>query len=269
MFLSHFMMTRISRSTPYLPGTTFPARASYRPQLETLEARLQPGQTGLSGLIGSLFLEAGLSVWDTSPLSTSGDIYPTTAISAAPQQQRVSPPVVWDAAVSVTIAPAAHQDGETGLTLKASTGSHSGLGEMVINPALELAVNTIDQGFISYHRYGDPHFAGMDRVIMDQSSWNQFWFQHVEGILPPQKMPAIDFSTTMVVVDLMGYQSTLGPFTTIQAVEYNAQDNGLYVSIQDDRTPGMLQIVTNPYHLASVPRVEFTSITFEHSSKGT
>src|SRR6266852_9422202 len=109
MFLSHLMMTRISRSTPYLPGTTFPARASYRPQLETLEARLQPGQTGLSGLIGSLFLEVGLSVWDTGPLSTSGDIYPKAAISAAPQAQRVLPTVAWDAGVSLTVAPAAHR----------------------------------------------------------------------------------------------------------------------------------------------------------------
>lgn len=54
-------------------------------------------------------------------------------------------------------------------------------------------VETIDEGEVSYYRYGNPGFLGLTAVIHNPRSWAGFWQQHTAGNIPPPPLPRVDF----------------------------------------------------------------------------
>jgi hypothetical protein len=122
---------------------------------------------------------------------------------------------------------------------------------------------TIDQGQISYYRYGDEKFAGAAALIRDESLWKQFWTLHTYGMQPPPELPYVNFYDDMVIVALLGYQTTGGP--SIEALRVNIDHNRtLHVLVADNTEPGLLTVITNPFHIIKVPKVPVWSIVFEH-----
>jgi hypothetical protein len=123
---------------------------------------------------------------------------------------------------------------------------------------------TIAQGAVSYIEYGEPGFTGFDAVIRDQDTWQRFWSEHTAGLFPTPPLPEIDFDSQMVIVTIMGYQSTGGPSTSIPWVVLDSSDGTLYVGVQENREPGFLTVITNPYHIVVTPVVPYSSVTFVH-----
>jgi hypothetical protein len=79
-------------------------------------------------------------------------------------------------------------------------------------PALSESIpfETIDKGDYSYYRGNDQDFSGAELVIRDWKTWAWFWAKHTGGIQPLLPLPKIDFRTEMVVVAILGYQTSGG-----------------------------------------------------------
>jgi len=138
---------------------------------------------------------------------------------------------------------------------------------------------TIEKGEFSYHRYGDPEFSGADLVIRDGNTWEWFWESHTSGIWPQPSLPKIDFHRETVLVTLLGYQTSGGgPGIEIQSVESvspaegtpfpgRPSGRGILVTVEENREPGPLTVITNPYHIVKI-RHGFVSIVFHRGRMG-
>ncbi len=131
---------------------------------------------------------------------------------------------------------------------------------------------TIDKGEISYFNYGDPAFLGADMVIRDDKTWNWFWVRHKNSgpfLIPPTPVPKIDFNREMVLAVMLGYQTSGGgPAIEISSIEIlweigldKNYINGINVFLKENKEPGALTIITNPYHIVKVPN--FISVVFQ------
>ena len=89
--------------------------------------------------------------------------------------------------------------------------------------------------------------------------WRDFWERHTAGQFPPPPLPDVRFPQEMVVVLLLGRQdSGGGPFIEFLDVSNTLDRGGSFylVDVREDRTPGPLDVVTNPYHIVKLPRLK-------------
>lgn len=126
-------------------------------------------------------------------------------------------------------------------------------------------VETIAQGSVSYYRYGDLNFTGADLVITEPRAWEWFWSLHTAGIMPAPPLPDVDFERDLVIVTILGTQRTGGaPRIDILDVDLDHDCNCFYALIQDDTTPGPIDVITNPFHIIKATRLRTASVLFEH-----
>jgi hypothetical protein len=131
--------------------------------------------------------------------------------------------------------------------------------------SLLIPFETIAQGDISYYNYGDSGFTGADLLIKDERAWAWFWEMHTAGIEPQPPVPAIDFIREMVIVAILGYQSSGGgPGVTVLEVANEAPSRALHVVIGENENPGPLTVITNPFHIIKLKRTGATSVAFDH-----
>ena len=142
-----------------------------------------------------------------------------------------------------------------------------------VDPGISLATDTshlvpfktVDQGEISFYRYDDPGFAGRDMHIKDLSTWETFWKEHTAGLSPQPALPKINFKKEAVIVTILGFQTSGGgPSITILDVGTDNDSKRLHILIEDDETPGPLDVITNPYHIIKLRKVNARSVVFEH-----
>ena len=92
---------------------------------------------------------------------------------------------------------------------------------------------------------------GRQVTIRTAAEWKALWKEHA----PTEKMPEVDFTRNMVVGIFLGSKPSAGHDVTIVGVR--AQDKELiveYVQKQPARGTMAAQILTEPYHLVSVPQ---------------
>jgi hypothetical protein len=129
---------------------------------------------------------------------------------------------------------------------------------------------TIDKGEVSHYRYGDPNFLGADMVIRDWKTWKWFWKRHTQGILPAPPIPKVDFLNEMVLVVMLGFQTSGGgPSIEVRSIKelwipnnLTMPPKGIKVIVEENREAGPLDIITNPYHNVKVKK--YISVIFEH-----
>jgi hypothetical protein len=134
----------------------------------------------------------------------------------------------------------------------------------------------MDIGEISYFRYGDPLFQGTELVIRDKGLWEWFWRVH-KGLPTPSSFPQVDFPKEMVIVVILGFQTSGGgPKVEISSIEEWMGDSlvtnkrllkknsskGVRVTAKESREPGPLDVITNPYHIVKVKNI--SSVMIEH-----
>ncbi|CAG0941422.1 hypothetical protein BROC_01448 [Candidatus Brocadiaceae bacterium] len=123
---------------------------------------------------------------------------------------------------------------------------------------------TVEQGEISYYRYNDSSFIEADMLMRDRDTWREFWTVHTEGLQPAPVLPDVNFGKEMVIVSLLGLQST-GGGPSINVLEVNIDhDRRLHALIEDNENPGMLTILTNPFHIIKLKKLPVRSVVFEH-----
>jgi hypothetical protein len=91
--------------------------------------------------------------------------------------------------------------------------------------------------------------------------------QHTEGLQPRPSLPIINFKKDMIIVTILGIQSSGGGPST-EVLKINTQDTCrcLTVLIEDNTTPGPLDVITNPFHIIKLRRLNVPSIVFEHKA---
>jgi hypothetical protein len=88
-------------------------------------------------------------------------------------------------------------------------------------------------------------------TIRTPAEWKALWKDHS----PTEKMPVIDFTKSMVVGIFLGSKPSAG--YEVEIVGVRAQEKDLvveYVQKQPGRGTLAAQILTEPYHIVSVPQ---------------
>jgi hypothetical protein len=134
---------------------------------------------------------------------------------------------------------------------------------------------TIAIGDMSGYGWDIPGFMGEDLLIRDGQTWAQFWAQHTSNIIPPPPLPPVDFSRYVVIAAIQGHQSTGGMAAIyITGIRHWPSPTppdraAATVMIVDDERPGMLDVITNPFHIVMVARACLPpngSVTFRHQA---
>ncbi|OGP73786.1 MAG: hypothetical protein A2V86_01420 [Deltaproteobacteria bacterium RBG_16_49_23] len=148
---------------------------------------------------------------------------------------------------------------------------------------------TIAKGEISYFRYNDSNFLGADMVIRDPMTWKWFWEKHTQGLSPALPLPVVNFWKEFILVTLLGFQTSGGgpaieiisieEIRDIDPVNLSLSANlifprGMRALVMDNKTPGPLTVITNPYHIVKITDlIPYTasrlrgihiSVAFEH-----
>ena len=101
-------------------------------------------------------------------------------------------------------------------------------------------------------------------VIRTAAEWNAVWKEHSAT----EKLPAVDFASSMVVGIFLGTKPSAGHAVEIVAVRTVDKDVVVeYVQKQPGRGTMAAQILTEPYHLVSVPKQAGT-VRFVHVPDG-
>jgi hypothetical protein len=88
-------------------------------------------------------------------------------------------------------------------------------------------------------------------TVRTADEWKALWKEHG----PAEKMPAVDFTKNMVVGIFLGSKPSTGHEVEIVGVRTQEKDLVVeYVQKQPARGTLAAQILTEPYHLVSVPR---------------
>jgi hypothetical protein len=91
-------------------------------------------------------------------------------------------------------------------------------------------------------------------VVRTPAEWKALWRAHrSQGTQP---VPAIDFQTEMVVAVFAGEKSTGGYRVEIVCVEANQQVRVLYREAQPPPDAIRIQVLTQPYHIMKLQRVD-------------
>lgn len=118
-------------------------------------------------------------------------------------------------------------------------------------PSVEPGLITIAKGLHSQFGAGFEGFDGANLEIRTPLEWRAFWALHAGN--PDADPPPVDFTERVVLAAIQGTQnSTGGPNITVAGL----QDPGPLrrVAVVNDRRPGPLDAMSNPFHIVSVPR---------------
>ena len=88
-------------------------------------------------------------------------------------------------------------------------------------------------------------------IVRTAAEWKTLWKDHA----PAEKMPTVDFTKDMVVGIFLGTKPSTGH--AVEIVGVRTQEGDLiveYVQKQPGRGTMAAQILTEPYHLVSVPQ---------------
>ena len=115
----------------------------------------------------------------------------------------------------------------------------------VTSASAQAALTSVAKGNTSGHQ------NAKQVVVRTPAEWKALWSEHSAT----EKMPAVDFGSNMVVGIFMGTKPSAGHAVEIVAVRTHDKDVIVeFVQTQPGRGTMAAQILTEPYHLVSVPR---------------
>lgn len=138
-----------------------------------------------------------------------------------------------------------------GIILFILNGSAISQSELSVSKIRELMFKTIAKGYYS------GHDERKNYVIINKDDWKNLWDKVNSIITPKPFLAEIDFSRNMIVAVFQGAQSTGG--YAIDIVKVVETGNTLEVFVQEispGRGCGVTFVVTQPYHIIEVQRVD-------------
>jgi len=118
-------------------------------------------------------------------------------------------------------------------------------------------INFAQSSGVTWETIEKAAYAAVDqpfeKVVQDESSWNNFWNELHSGKPPTEPLPTVDFSENMVIGVGIGNKSSGGYSVEIQ--EITIEDSMLLVNYVEEQ-PGAncftTQALTQPYLLVKV-----------------
>ncbi|TMQ03815.1 MAG: protease complex subunit PrcB family protein [Deltaproteobacteria bacterium] len=142
--------------------------------------------------------------------------------------------------------------------LAASIGCSSSGVQVPVQPLAEAQSMRLSSGMTIHQRL----------VIRDASTWSMVWLQIVGSHRPIPPVPAVDFTTSTVLVAAMGVRPTGGYAIAIDEVELHADAAAIAV---DEQSPGPGCVVTasetTPVAVVVVPSFRGEATFLEHMSQ--
>lgn len=115
----------------------------------------------------------------------------------------------------------------------------------------QLEMETIARGYYSGIRGQEA------ALITSTEAWAAHWARHAGIMLPPPKVPPVDFASHSLVAVHLGERRTGGYGVTITGL--HQQGKALHVTAMESRPPEgavVTQALTQPYHIVRIPRVK-------------
>ncbi len=125
---------------------------------------------------------------------------------------------------------------------------------------------TLSKGEHSGYGFNAGGFLGADLIISNPHAWEVFWDMHTGTVDPPPPPPPINFHRHVVIATVQGMQTSGGgPNTAVLGIH---REGPLFkIVVFDDERPGMLDVITNPFHVVVVDRrclPPHGAVVFEH-----
>ena len=122
-------------------------------------------------------------------------------------------------------------------------------------PPVVIEFTTIESGALS--GVTEP----MDLVVKGESEWDYLWDLTHRNLVPKPDLPKIDFEKEMVLASLMGERTSSG--YKIEICGVTLEKGIIEVKVKNHETPGNLTLMTQPYHIVTIPKYPY-KIEFEH-----
>jgi len=122
-------------------------------------------------------------------------------------------------------------------------------------PPVVIEFTTIESGELS--GVTEP----MDLVVKGESEWDYLWDLTHRHLVPKPGLPKIDFEKEMVLETLMGERTSSG--YKIEICGVTLEKGIIEVKVKNHETPGNLTLMTQPYHIVTIPKYPY-KIEFEH-----
>jgi hypothetical protein len=103
------------------------------------------------------------------------------------------------------------------------------------------------------------NFSGIHQplqvTVRDQKEWEALWKRHTSNQSPPSPLPAVDFTTEMVVGLFAGDKTTGGYEVEISRAELKGSDLYIFYLERNPAPGGMaIQAITQPFHLVKLAK---------------
>ena len=89
-------------------------------------------------------------------------------------------------------------------------------------------------------------------LVTSQRQWEDVWFLAKGDVDPLPVRPTVDFGRQYIIAAFMGERTSSG--YRIEIIDLEKQGSVLEVHISKYETPGMLPVVTSPFHLIRIPK---------------
>lgn len=95
-------------------------------------------------------------------------------------------------------------------------------------------------------------------LISDDEQWQEIWrIANGRMELPPEPLK-VDFTRQAVIAAFMGERSSSGYRIEISSI--TKKGSKLIVAIKNYETPGMLTVMTYPFHIVKIPKGEYRMV---------
>ena len=117
-------------------------------------------------------------------------------------------------------------------------------------PAQPLTVTTL----LNFNAADDVFPVQTFQVVRDQATWQTLWAKLNANDSPPRALPAVDFSTDMVVVAAAGGKPTAGYRVSVDSASERSGAVTVEVTMTSPGpTCGLLTVFTSPVATAKLP----------------
>jgi hypothetical protein len=128
-------------------------------------------------------------------------------------------------------------------------------GALVLRLETSWPFRTLDLAQMSGYRYGEQSFGGEHMIVRDDRSFLRLWEDHTSNQEPPPPPPMVNFPREMALASFFGHWPTDGASVEIVRIT-RTWFGALRVEVRKHAEPGMLTVVTNPFHLVATPMWE-------------
>ena len=146
------------------------------------------------------------------------------------------------------------------------------IGAFAILSFCFIGCDFFDDDVVRFEVISEGSFSGIntktEKVVDSQSQWTTLWDQHVSIQVPKPALPAVDFSSSVVVAIFAGDKPDSCYQLFLREVSEDGDDvNIRYEIVTSPPDTGCADVLTQPFTIFRIPRPEGTISIKEAGSR--